>query len=182
MQSTGSLLSTDFPSRPTSVAMPRLILLLFFASSTLACVTLPTPNGVSGKACRFPFTFQGRSYSECTTAGGYSQAWCATSVNIYGSHQATGQWGYCDSSCPGSSGSGTTNAATATGPCVTIATPNGTSGKRCRFPFTYQGQTYTQCTKAGGYPQAWCATANNIYGSHQATGQWGYCANTCAGV
>ena len=22
----------------------------------------------------------------------------------------------------------------------------------------------------------------NIYGSHQATGQWGYCANTCAGV
>ena len=164
-----------------AVAMPCLLLLLF-ASSTLACVTLPTPNGVSGKACRFPFTYQGRSYSECTTAGGFSQAWCATAVNIYGSHHATGQWGYCDSSCPGSSGSSTTSAATATGPCVTVATPNGTSGKQCRFPFTYQGQTYTQCTKAGGYPQAWCATANNIYGSHQATGQWGYCANTCPGV
>merc|ERR1711936_731331 len=138
-------LSTDFPSRVTSVAMPRLILLFVFASSTFACVTLPTPNGVSGKACRFPFTYQGRSYSECTTAGGYSQAWCATAINIYGSHQATGQWGYCDSSCPSSSGSGsgttttsgsgtttssgsgTTSAATATGPCMTIATPNGTS-------------------------------------------------------
>merc|ERR1711955_10536 len=177
----GSLLLTDFPQRLSHqlVAMPRLILFLFCASTTLACVTLPTPNGVSGKACRFPFTYQGQSYSECTTAGGFSQAWCATSVNIYDSHQATGQWGYCDSSCPGSTSTTTTtttttttNAASATGPCVTIATPNGTSGKLCRFPFTYQGQTYTQCTKEGGYPQAWCATANNIYGSHQATGQW----------
>ena len=56
-----------------SVAMHCLLLLFVFASSTFACVTLPTPNGVSGKACRFPFTYQGRSYSECTTAGGYSQ-------------------------------------------------------------------------------------------------------------
>merc|ERR1711936_1343353 len=170
----------------TSVTMPclntNLLLLLLFVSSSLACVTLPTPNGVSGKACIFPFTYQGRSYSECTTAGGFPQAWCATAINIYGSHQATGQWGYCDSSCPGStSGSATTTTTTtttATGPCVTISTPNGTSGKRCRFPFMYQGQTYTSCTKAGGYPQAWCATANNIYGSHQATGQWALCHNS----
>ena len=116
----------------------NLLLLLVFVSSSLACVTLPTPNGVSGKACIFPFTYQGRSYSECTTAGGFPQAWCATAINIYGSHQATGQWGYCDSSCPGSTlGSATTTTTTAaTGPCVTISTPNGTSGKRCRFLFT----------------------------------------------
>ena len=170
----GSLLSTDFQSQ----------CLVSSSSSSLP----PAPWPVSpcppptGSLARLPGSHSRSRVG--ATAGGFSQAWCATSVNIYGSHQATGQWGFCDSSCPGSSGpgSGTTNAATATGPCVTIATPNGTSGKRCRFPFTYQGQTYTQCTKAGGYPQAWCATANNIYGSHQATGQWGYCANTCAGV
>ena len=89
------------------------------------CRTISTPNGLSGRSCHFPFRFQhfslpyttfhtswdwicsfsfrfqGVTYTQCTTAGGYSTAWCPTAYNAYESYHATGQWGYCGSSCDG---------------------------------------------------------------------------------
>merc|ERR1712168_1559294 len=65
------------------------------------CRTISTPNGLSGRSCHFPFRFQGVTYTQCTTAGGYSTAWCPTAYNAYESYHATGQWGYCGSSCNG---------------------------------------------------------------------------------
>ena len=40
---------------------------------------LPIPSGCPGYktcACKFPFTYNGASYSSCTSAGGSAQPWC----------------------------------------------------------------------------------------------------------
>jgi len=45
------------------------------------------------KACRFPFTFNNRVYTQCTTSDG-DEPWCVTGD--------TGDtWGYCSDGCPG---------------------------------------------------------------------------------
>ena len=45
-----------------------------------------------------------------------------------------------------------------------------------------QGQTYSQCTLAGGFKKPWCATSTDIYGNH-VRGTWGDCdPATCPGV
>merc|ERR1712055_95989 len=71
------------------------------AAPKAPCRTISTPNGLSGRSCYFPFRLQGVTYTQCTTAGGYSKAWCPTAYNAYESYHATGQWGYCGSSCDG---------------------------------------------------------------------------------
>jgi len=71
------------------------------AAPKAPCRTISTPNGLSGRSCYFPFRFQGVTYTQCTTAGGYATAWCPTAYNAYESYHATGQWGYCGSSCDG---------------------------------------------------------------------------------
>jgi len=71
------------------------------AAPKAPCRTISTPNGLAGRSCYFPFRFQGVTYTQCTTAGGYSKAWCPTAYNAYESYHATGQWGYCGSSCDG---------------------------------------------------------------------------------
>ena len=62
--------------------------------------------------------------------------------------------------------------------------------KKCRFPYTYQGEVYTTClsgkgpgvTWAGHFPSIdkpyWCPT--ELYENHYLIdGKWGYCSNTC---
>jgi len=43
-----------------------------------------------GVPCHFPFTYNGRSYSECTAAGGDPAPWCATNSEYDGKN-----YGYC---------------------------------------------------------------------------------------
>ena len=44
------------------------------------CVT------TSGKFCRFPFNFSGRTYSECITLGNNETSWCSTKTDEFGNH------------------------------------------------------------------------------------------------
>ncbi len=54
-----------------------------------------------GRVCQFPFTFQGTTYTSCTTdddPGG--EAWCSTRVDARGRHVSNGgHWGHCSDTC-----------------------------------------------------------------------------------
>ena len=54
-----------------------------------------------GKQCVFPFTFQGTTYTSCTTDGDDDgKLWCSTLVDNRGIHvSGQGQFGFCDTSC-----------------------------------------------------------------------------------
>ena len=62
------------------------------AASTSAPPSLPPGTCVTtaGDACVFPFVWQGRTFTTCTSSDADSP-WCATS----------GGWGYCSPGCPG---------------------------------------------------------------------------------
>ncbi|KAK0131805.1 Protein sel-1 1 [Merluccius polli] len=56
---------------------------------------IPVVNGgtASGEPCIFPFLFQGKEYSECTTDGrGDGRLWCATSYD----YDQEKKWGFCE--------------------------------------------------------------------------------------
>ena len=46
-----------------------------------------------GYKCEFPFIYDGKEYSRCTTAGGYDP-WCGYSVNNE-REMYNGYWDYC---------------------------------------------------------------------------------------
>ena len=50
-----------------------------------------------GAKCVFPFTFDGKRYSDCTTTGSTDgKAWCSTRVDNKGRHiGGKGNWGHC---------------------------------------------------------------------------------------
>ena len=48
--------------------------------------------------CVFPFTFKGKTFTQCTTFDYYPQSWCATQVDGRGNY-VRGEWGECSSSC-----------------------------------------------------------------------------------
>lgn len=66
---------------------------------------IPTYFGnAKGAACHFPFTFEGRSYSACTTDGrSDDMLWCSTTAD----YDTDRQFGFCpsESECPPSRGS-----------------------------------------------------------------------------
>ncbi|CAK6447873.1 unnamed protein product [Pipistrellus nathusii] len=101
-------------------------------------VVVPTFFGnADGAPCHFPFTFEGRSYSACTTDGrSDSQLWCSTTAD----YDTDRRFGFC--------------------PSERLYTEHGNSdGKPCVFPFTFEGRSYSACTTDGrsdGY--RWCAT------------------------
>nr|XP_017508908.1 matrix metalloproteinase-9 [Manis javanica] len=104
-------------------------------------VVLPTHFGnAGGDPCHFPFTFEGRSYSACTTAGrSDDMLWCSTTAD-YDTDQ---RFGFC--------------------PSERLYTLDGNAdGKPCVFPFTFEGRSYSACTTEGrsdGY--RWCATTSS---------------------
>ncbi|KAF4023710.1 hypothetical protein G4228_015639 [Cervus hanglu yarkandensis] len=104
-------------------------------------VVVPTYFGnAKGAACHFPFTFEGRSYSACTTDGRSDDIlWCSTTAD----YDADRQFGFC--------------------PSERLYTNDGNAdGKPCVFPFTFEGRSYSACTSDGrsdGY--RWCATTAN---------------------
>jgi len=115
--------------------------------------------------CALPFSFNGRSYSSCTTAthsgNYYRSSWCATSTYSNGawydsatpSHQNS--WGYCYKN-PAEKGR---------------ACSRTTSGRPCIFPFNYLGVEHNSCQGHG-----WCAikvdSSRNII-------NWSKCDASC---
>ncbi|XP_016007832.2 matrix metalloproteinase-9 [Rousettus aegyptiacus] len=94
-------------------------------------------GNADGAPCRFPFTFEGRSYSACTTEGRSDDLpWCSTT----GDFDADGRFGFC--------------------PSERLYTEHGNAdGKPCVFPFTFEGRSYSACTTDGRSDgNRWCAT------------------------
>ncbi|KAF5917467.1 matrix metalloproteinase-9 [Diceros bicornis minor] len=113
---------------------------------------LYTQDGnADGKPCVFPFTFEGRSYSTCTTAGrsdGYR--WCATTAN----YDQDKLYGFC--------------------PTRVDSTVSGgnSAGEMCVFPFIFLGKEYSACTREGRSDgRLWCATTSNF----DSDKKWGFC-------
>ena len=40
------------------------------------------------------------------------------------------------------------------------------SGKICQFPFIFDGNTYTSCTRAGNATRPWCSTKVDQFNNH----------------
>merc|ERR1711988_1820909 len=80
---------------------------------------------------------------------------------------------------PQHSTSTTTAAADLRRTCNTVSGP--ASGKPCVFPFTWQGKTFTSCTKEGDdQGKLWCSTMVDQAGNHVAgQGQYGFCSREC---
>ncbi|CAH6776785.1 matrix metalloproteinase-9 isoform X1 [Phodopus roborovskii] len=107
-------------------------------------------NG-DGKPCVFPFIFEGRSYSACTTEGrsdGYR--WCATTAN----YDQDKLYGFCPTRAD-----------------ATVVGGNS-AGELCVFPFVFLGKEYSTCTSEGRRDgRLWCATTS----SFDADKKWGFC-------
>uniref|UniRef100_A0A668A9G8 Matrix metalloproteinase-9 n=1 Tax=Myripristis murdjan TaxID=586833 RepID=A0A668A9G8_9TELE len=98
-------------------------------------------GNAEGALCQFPFIFEGKSYSSCTTEGRSDNLpWCATTDNF----DKDKKYGFC--------------------PSELLYTFGGNSdGAECVFPFVFDGDTYESCTTEGrsdGY--RWCATTSNF--------------------
>ncbi|KAM4610027.1 matrix metalloproteinase-9 [Polymixia lowei] len=98
-------------------------------------------GNAEGALCNFPFMFEGKSYSTCTTEGRTDNLpWCATTAD-YGRDK---KYGFC--------------------PSELLYTFGGNAnGAQCVFPFVFLGETYDGCTTEGrndGY--RWCSTTNNF--------------------
>ena len=62
------------------------------------CTTLDALNQEGGIPCIFPFTYGGKTYSECSNSGG-TCSWCATKLDSSGAY-ILGFWGCCNDVCP----------------------------------------------------------------------------------
>jgi len=120
------------------------------------CRTVSGP--VTGALCVFPYTWQGKVYRECTTAHNNGVMWCATQTDWQG-HYVDEKWGNCGSSCTG---------------CGT------SEGESCVFPFTYQGDKYTECTTEDNNGTLWCALSTDTSGEWRKDHhRWGNCGDGC---
>ncbi|CAK0812418.1 unnamed protein product [Prorocentrum cordatum] len=149
-----------------------------------------------GIPCVFPFEYGGSTYSGCTAAN-WITPWCATAVSGSGSMS---DWGHCSTTCVGSLVDLGTDAGLRIEPKIENQTfgvslanfyvgylsvdssCNTLFSEPCVFPFTYNFQTYTECTTAGtGWPgYSWCATEVDWLGV-VSSGRWGVCSPVCSG-
>ncbi|KAK5617233.1 hypothetical protein CRENBAI_009965 [Crenichthys baileyi] len=98
-------------------------------------------GNAEGAMCHFPFIFEGKSYTSCTTEGRKDKLpWCATTAD----YNRDKKYGFC--------------------PSELLYTFDGNAdGAPCVFPFTFLGKEYDSCTTEGrndGY--RWCATTRNF--------------------
>lgn len=117
----------------------------------------------SGEKCIFPFYFNGRTYTSCTSASQsgnwYRAAWCATSTrSSYWYDSATpshqNHWGYCQKQGE-----------------VAKDCRQTKSGQPCVFPFVHRGVKHSTCQGIG-----WCATKTGAGGKVEA---WSTCDESC---
>ncbi|XP_034508860.1 matrix metalloproteinase-9-like, partial [Ailuropoda melanoleuca] len=109
-------------------------------------------GNANGAVCQFPFKFDGRSYSSCTSEGrSDGLLWCSTTSD----YDKDKKYGFC--------------------PSELLFTYGGNSdGDKCVFPFIFDGESYDACTKEGrsdGY--RWCATTANF----DKDKKYGFCPN-----
>ncbi|KAM8829369.1 matrix metalloproteinase-9 isoform 2-T4 [Synchiropus picturatus] len=114
-------------------------------------------GNAEGALCHFPFTFEGKSYSSCTTEGRTDNLpWCATTAD-YSRDQ---KFGFC--------------------PSELLYTFGGNAdGAECVLPFVFLGVQYDTCTTEGrsdGY--RWCATTSNF----DVDKQFGFCPSQDSAV
>ncbi|XP_051965087.1 matrix metalloproteinase-9-like [Xyrauchen texanus] len=109
-------------------------------------------GNADGAMCSFPFLFEGRSYTTCTTDGRTDGLlWCATTAD----YDKDKKFGFC--------------------PSELLFTFDGNSNEApCVFPFVFQKVKYTSCTTDGrtdGY--RWCATTAD----YDTDKKYGFCPN-----
>ncbi|XP_037540132.1 matrix metalloproteinase-9 [Nematolebias whitei] len=98
-------------------------------------------GNADGAMCHFPFNFDGKSYTSCTTEGRTDNLpWCSTTSD----YDRDKKFGFC--------------------PSELLYTFGGNADEaKCVFPFTFLGKEYDSCTTDGrndGY--RWCATTSNF--------------------
>jgi len=110
-------------------------------------------NWKKTEECIFPFEYNKNTYYACTKdkfytngnkAEDFETAWCSTKVDD-GKHVKGGNFAN----------------------CTPEETPNWIKAEKCKFPFSYNGNTYNACTKdkfytngnkAADFETAWCST------------------------
>ena len=147
----------DVRTEPSPKNMPAASGMTQFVRDKNSCRSV---NLKPDRQCVFPFTYKGKSYDACTTAGSslslepdnpFGAGWCATTAN-YDSKN----WEYCwcdkDRAVTGEDSNGC-HAAKGDAQCV--------------FPFIYNGkngvQEYNTCTDEGRPGKPWCSTVKVLY-------------------
>jgi len=166
-----------------------------------ACQTTPHDGevDVNHQHCVFPFRYQGKIYSECTTdctrcTETLRRPWCATRLDR--TRNAV-DWALCQPGCPGVSLHGLSWAVGEDGlPTLVFGVPDlecksiehdhhdDQHNQDCIFPFVYQGKRYTECTNdctrcSETHGRPWCATQVDGRG---AAVEWGLCEPGCPGT
>ncbi|KAG8140247.1 hypothetical protein E2320_003033 [Naja naja] len=110
--------------------------------------TYCTPSEL--RPCKFPFQFSNKYYFRCTSDGASDdQLWCATTAN----YDTDKKWRA----------------------CATEEYEGNSKGKRCVFPFIYNGTKFNSCTNQNSEDgRFWCSVTHNYDKSQQ----WSYCADT----
>ena len=138
--------------------------------------------------CVFPFNYNGSPRNQCINEGyDYEGAvpkyWCATATDENGDMVDDDQWGVCSKSCyVRDEGCFTTGK-------EAISNTEKPIGKKCVFPFNYNGSPRHHCIKEDSpdHKHYWCATAVDENGDFKGTpgndehgdSTWGYCAPSC---
>merc|ERR1719383_1252425 len=117
-------------------------------TTTTGCPTMYSGGTSPGSKCVFPFRYNGKQIYACQQYEG--KYWCSTTSTY------TNKWAYCDvGACPIEQG------------CPTKSSGGTTPGRRCVFPFTYDGETFNNCQKY--LFRYWCSTTSRYQN------KWAYC-------
>ena len=131
--------------------------ILFMTTVMLLVATLPSMaiqdciRTSDGHKCVLPFSHAGKTFSKCTTEGGYD-SWCAFKVDGNG-EMTKGDWDYCKRTCADCETKG------GYGPCT--------------FPFIFGGKKHNSCIQdPDDTYEPWCAYMTD--GDSRMT-EWAYC-------
>ena len=81
----------EYRNFPPDIFLNTYLIPLYIIYITFIYDFLVSTTG--GRSCIFPFTYNGKTHTRCTTDGGY-EPWCGYSVNDKG-EMHTGYWDYC---------------------------------------------------------------------------------------
>ena len=82
-----------------NILVKIIIIAINFANIRAQCTTIVTDGGTqTPELCKFPFTFQGQVFENCTTfSDNDNLEWCSVETDQQGNHvRGQGKWGHCD--------------------------------------------------------------------------------------